>query len=107
MWCLCGKKSIYTWRNKLVPLEAWVGRAGEREDRLMAPDFREEVEQALGKSRERGDAGVSWARHHLQGQQLWWQNLFLQGQELLHHKTSWASHVTLLNLSFSVYPKGE
>lgn len=28
---LCGKQSIYTWRNKLVPLEVWVGREeGER-----------------------------------------------------------------------------
>lgn len=30
--CLCGKGSIYTWRNKLVPLEVYVGREGRREE---------------------------------------------------------------------------
>lgn len=32
MWHLCGKQSVYTWRNKLVPLEAWVGREGRRKE---------------------------------------------------------------------------
>lgn len=46
MRCLCGKESIYTWRNKLVPLELWVGREGRRkEGRLGALSFREEMEQ--------------------------------------------------------------
>lgn len=55
MRCLCGKESIYTWRNKLVPLEVWVGREGRRkEGRLGALRFREEMEQGQRGQDEEG-----------------------------------------------------
>lgn len=37
MWCLCGKESIYTWRNKLVPLEVWIGREARRQETGWGP----------------------------------------------------------------------
>lgn len=94
----CGKQSIYTWRNKLVPLEVWVGRGGRREETDGGASWGEDKR----KGRKEVCPGLG---RHLQCKQINCdKTLFPQSQELLCHKTRWASHLAFLSLSFPTCP---
>lgn len=62
MGCLCGEESIYSWRNKLVPLEVWVRREGRRDDASWGPWTSERRWSRWGGGWERKETGVSWAQ---------------------------------------------
>lgn len=69
MWHLCGKQSVYTWRNKLVPLEAWVGREGRTKETGWRPwtsRRRRSGEMVEDERKGRKEVG-SGPEHYLQG----------------------------------------
>ena len=55
MWCLCAKTPIYTWRNKLVPLEVWVVREVRREEAGRGPCTSEKGNRAGARRTRRGE----------------------------------------------------
>lgn len=109
MWHLCGKPSIYTWRNKLVPLEVWLGKEGRREEAGWGPWTSERRWSRAEEDTRKGQKDVCpGPGHHLQCK-------YISGGKTpsprvrncsITKPANWASHLTFLSLSFPTCPLG-
>lgn len=88
MGCLYGEESIYSWKNKLVPLEVWVRREGRREEAGWGPWTSERRWSRWGGGWERKEAGASWVQMSSLSRQTepLRLNPYPQSQELLLHQ---------------------